>query len=392
MKNYWMKNFIGIIKVRLVGKEAERLINQLIRKKISLFQLQRINQEELTFHLLLKDLPILRNEVRQFSVKIYFLDRKGFPFLLKKIRKQMGLVIGIFMFLLIITILSNMVWHIEIVGAKPETEYKILNQLKKMGVAKWQFQFFIDNPETIQRKIIEANDEITWVGVQLNGTTYHIQVVEKEQPEKPKETGPQHLVASKEAVIVDMYIEKGQKLVSVNDFVRPGQLLVSGLMGDGEKKQFVSAKGVVLGKTWYKTTTEVKLNSEYSLLSGKEMSKHSIKFWNVSIPIWGFKKDNYQNKKIEKEVKNIKFFKWTLPISYVKTTIREVEKHKKTYQVEEALQMAKELAKKDILSYLPNDAKIVSENVLQEKIENGTLKLTIIYDVVENIAKEQPIQ
>ena len=68
-----------------------------------------------------------------------------------------------------------------------------------------------------------------WCGVE--GTTYHLQVVEKNEPEKPEYFSPQHLVAKKKAVIVDMFVEEGQAVVDLYDHVEEGQLLVSGLIG-----------------------------------------------------------------------------------------------------------------------------------------------------------------
>ena len=41
-------------------------------------------------------------------------------------------------------------------------------------------------------------EEITWVGVELKGTTYHLQVVEKNEPEQTEYLSPQNLVAKEE--------------------------------------------------------------------------------------------------------------------------------------------------------------------------------------------------
>ena len=150
-----------------------------------------------------------------------------------------------------------MIWRIEIKG-QSGNRYKLTNQLKKLGVKKGSFQFLIDDPESLQQKLTAMNDDITWIGVEIKGTTYHFRVVEKEKPEKVKKTPPQHLVAKKEAVIVDYFVEKGEPVISVHDFVKPGQLLVSGIIGSKDKPNIISAKGAVYGKTWY-DTVEVRL-------------------------------------------------------------------------------------------------------------------------------------
>ncbi|MEM5672622.1 sporulation protein YqfD [Bacillus cereus] len=37
--------------------------------------------------------------------------------------------------------LSNMVWKIEITGAKPETEYILMKELDKMGIKRGNYNF-----------------------------------------------------------------------------------------------------------------------------------------------------------------------------------------------------------------------------------------------------------
>ncbi|MDQ7864115.1 sporulation protein YqfD [Peribacillus frigoritolerans] len=45
-------------------------------------------------------------------------------------------------------------------------------------------QFFVDDVDTIQRKLSDRIGALTWVGVELKGTTYHFRVVEKRQPKE----------------------------------------------------------------------------------------------------------------------------------------------------------------------------------------------------------------
>lgn len=391
MKNLWFQQLSGLVKVEVTGKGAERLINQLVRDGIFLSRIERTGGEHLSFYMPAKAVPALRQARRQHRVKIRFTERSGLPFAWKRARNRWGLMAGTLLFILVLTVLSNTVWKVEIVGAKPGTEEKIVRQLKMMGIERGKLQFFLAEPEEVQRKLAEKIDEITWVGVQTDGTTFRVQVVEKERPKADPPLSPRHLVAGKEAIIVEMYVERGQKMVSVNDYVSPGQILVSGLIGNEKEKRAVAAEGTVLGKTWYKTAAEIKMKTEFSVLSGEKMTAHAIKFWDFSLPIWGFQKDRYQQKKVERTEKPFHFLFWKLPVSYIKTTVRETEVHEKTYSVEEARKAGLEMAKKDLLSRLPEGAEIESEKILHEKLENGTFKLTVLFDVIENIAIGRPI-
>ncbi len=66
-------------------------------------------------------------------------------------------------------------------------------------------------PEKIQKSLTNGIDNITWVGVELNGTALHMKVVEKNEPTKEKYVSPRHIVAKKKAVIKRMFVQKGRR-------------------------------------------------------------------------------------------------------------------------------------------------------------------------------------
>ncbi|MBY0122333.1 sporulation protein YqfD [Bacillus sp. S/N-304-OC-R1] len=392
MKNLWVEFFGGIVTVKTKGKGIERFINTLTRSGIHVWQVKRHGIEAVTFKMKLKDVKQLRTLVRNSDCRIEFLQRTGLPFVYKRMLKNIGFVIGAPLFLIVILILSNMVWGIEIKGADPATEYKIRKELDEIGVKRGKLQFFLDNVEAIQRKLTDNVKEITWVGVELKGTTYHFQVVEKTEPEKPEYLTPRNLVAKKKAVIVDMFVEEGQPKVSVNDHVKPGQLLVSGIIGeDGQKTKTVPAKGEIFGETWYKTDATVSLKSTFQVFNGNEKQKHFLRIGSLSLPIWGFGKVEFKESETEIYEKKIRFLKWELPISYIHQTTREREQVTRIYSNEEAFEAAKIMARNDIKNRLSENAKIKGEKVLHKSVENGKVTISIHFQIIENIAEAQPI-
>ncbi|WP_428909169.1 sporulation protein YqfD [Niallia sp. Krafla_26] len=391
MKNRWITFFTGIISVRITGKGLERYINTLIKNGLLIWSVRRNGIQSLTFKMKLNDLSKLRELSRGSGIKIEFIKKEGLPFLFKRLLMNSGFLVGAISFLVIITILSNMIWGIQIKGAEPATEYKINKELDKMGVKVGKLQFFVDNVESIQRQLTNNIEEITWVGVELQGTTYHLQVVEKNEPEKPNYLSPQHLVAKKKAVIVDMFVEEGQAVVDIYDRVEPGQLLVSGVIGKEGQNVQVPAKGEIWGETWYKTSVEIPIKTTFQVYNGNEKRKHSLKLGNVKIPLWGFGKIEYKEFETETNEKQIKFLNWTLPISLVSDTHREKESETRIYSNEEAIDVAKKMARLDIKNNLPEDAKIIGENILHQAVDNDKVTVSIHFQIVENIAGGQPI-
>lgn len=391
MKNHWVTFFEGTIHVKVEGKGVERFINQLTRSKLTIWNVKRQGTSAITFYIRLQDMNKLRHQVRSYDCRISFLSGQGAPFLWKRTLKNAGFFIGFFLFFVVITLLSNIVWGINIKGASPQIEHQIRKELNRIGVDVGKLQFFIDDEETIQRKLEDRIPNITWVGVKLSGTTYHFQVVEKNNPTPPDKFSPQDLVASKKAVIVDMFVENGQKVVNINQYVNKGQILVSGIIGNEHNSKMVAAIGKVLGKTWYKTDVQMPLQSDFQVYTGSEKRKYSLQIGNMQIPLWGFGKIKYKSYDNEEEGHKIKFLKWTLPIKYKETTVREKEKAKRDYSEKEAINAAKEIARSDLKSQIPSDAKIVDEYVLHQKVENGKVNLSIYFQVIENIAVAKPI-
>lgn len=391
MRNHWIYFYTGIVTVKVSGRGLERLLNDLTRNDILIWNVKKHGTETLTFRMSLKDISAFRTIVRHSGCKIDFINRTGLPFLLKRLLKNGGFLAGALLFSIIVFVLSNMVWGIEVKGADPATEYKIRKELDAIGVKIGRLQFFLDEPEAIQRAITNKIEEVTWVGVELQGTTYHLQVVEKNVPEEPEKLGPQNLVATKKAVIVDMFVEEGQPIVDINEHVKPGQLLVSGEIGKEGETKSVSAKGEVLGETWYKSDVELPLETTFQVFNGNEKIKHSILVGSFSIPIWGFGEHAYKQFETESEEKTFRLLKWELPISYIKDTYRESEKVTRTYSKEEAIEVAKEMARTDIKNGLPEDATIKGEKVLRQTTQNGKVYLSMHFQVIENIAKSYPI-
>jgi similar to stage IV sporulation protein len=391
MKNQWIEFISGKVTVKVSGRGIERFINVLIRNGLIVWNVKRHGTETITFTMRLQDALKIRRYARERECSITFLKRAGMPFLFKRLLKNSGFVGGAILFLLLIMFLSNVIWGIEIKGAKPATEYQIRKELDKMGVKIGKVQFFVDNVEGIQRKLTNNVGNLTWVGVELKGTTYHLQVVEKKEPEKPEQLAPQNLVAKKKAVIDSMYVETGQKMVDIHDHVEAGQLLVSGIIGKEGQTQQVAAFGEVWGETWYKSHVELPLTTKFFVFNGQEKQKFSLILGKLEIPIWGFGKPEFKEFELDKNMKKIHFLKWELPISIGNETLRAREETIRTYTEKEAENNALELAKDKIKSGLDEEAIIKDQKILHKEFKNGKVILDIHFKIIENIAVGQPI-
>jgi len=392
VKNQWTTFFRGFVEVKVNGQLVEVFINELVRRNIKVTEVRRIDENTIIFSIPLGDVSKMRVTLRKYPCKVTFLKRNGFPFLLQRLLLNGGFVVGFLLFLVCIFVLSNVVWGIEVSGAKPETEHKIRQELKKLGIEKGKLQFFIAESDDIQRILTNEIDVITWVGIDLRGTTYHLQVVEKKEPVIVKLPNRQNIVANKKAIVRKVFVEKGRAVVMVNDFVHRGQLLVTSNISNNEESQtLVPAKATILGEVWYKSDVKVPLETEFDVFSGKEETKHYFQINKFPIPIWGFRGHEFKEYETDVTEKPLFFLGWKLPFYYRTETARDKETVTRKYSKKQAIEKAQEVALEDLKNLIPKNSEIIGEKILHEGIENGKVVLSIHYQVLENIGNERPI-
>ncbi|MRX71308.1 sporulation protein YqfD [Bacillus lacus] len=391
MKNQWTNFFFGSVSVHVSGIGIERLLNDSLRNSISVWSVKRHGDDTVSFFIKLKDVHAFRRIIRGHECTCRFQQRKGFPFLLKKTGRNSGFAIGFAAFLCLIFLLSNMVWGIKIEGAVPETEHRIQKELKAMDIKPGKLQFLVKNPDEIQKQLTDRIGQITWVGVELRGTTYHLKVVEKNQPQQEKPLGPRNIVAKKKAVITRMFVEEGKPLVNIHDTVQKGQVLVSGLIGNEGAGKLIPAKAEIMGETWYKSTIFVPLSTTFQVFSGNDITMYYLSAAARDLKFWGYRQELPGQFELEEEVRPFRFLKWELPVSFKSRVYRERETVQRKYSNNEAALAGIQTGKAQILQKIGDGAEIIGEKVLHQSVENGKVKLVVLYQVNENIVQTTPI-
>lgn len=391
LKNSWTNTLSGFTRIKIIGKYTEMFINRCLREGIAIWHIRRISDETMICYVALEDVRRIRPIVREMKVKVYFIERKGMPFFVRKMVGRIGFAGGLLAFISLLFVLSNMVWNVTIDGASPKVEHQLSQVVNDLGIKKGKFHFLLPSVEEIQMRVTSEIEEATWIGVTLNGTTYQFNVVEQTLPEKQPPVSPRHLVSKKKAIIHEIFVEQGQGKVMPNDFVTEGDVLISGFIGKEGKMEIAPAKGKILGEIWYKSNVSIPLVSEFSALTGEKKSKYSFSIFNFPVPVWGFGKPEFHEYEINEYNNRLRFLKWEIPIQYNRKYFLEKETIIREYSEEEAKNVAISMAREELLKKLEDDAVIKGEKVLHETFENGKVILMIHYQVIEDIALSQPI-
>ncbi|SET63872.1 similar to stage IV sporulation protein [Salinibacillus kushneri] len=405
MKDKQGQFFKGYITIHVNGRKPELFLNRCMHENISIWDIRKLDENTFEFKVYVGSLSSLKQIRRQMGYKISFKEKYGFPFWLAHLKIRKPLIIGIFLALFFILVLSNMVWQVKIVGVSPEIEYKIRERLDEYGLKQGVFKFSFQSVDDIERNITNELQDVMWIGIEQKGTTYIVQGVEKSQANDDHENRPQNLVASKAGVILEMLVEKGDPQVTVYQKVKKGDILVSGLIREGvgnensesekaeeEKNKIgIHAEGEVFAETWYTTETTVPLSYEHQTLTGEKDEHYKLNIGNFTLPIWDFFPPDFADTHTERSEKPLHFLNLKLPFSVQKDTIFEKETTRGERSKEEAISEGIAQAKREIKRHTNHDAEIIDEEILHQSVGNGKVRLELLFTVRENIAKPQPI-
>ncbi|UTR09356.1 sporulation protein YqfD [Evansella sp. LMS18] len=391
MKNHWVHKLSGYVRIKISGPYPELFVNRCIDSDIQIWDIEHQGNQVLVCSVLLDEIPRLRKLARISDCKISFLDRKGLPFVMKRLWKRNGLLFGAAGALLLLYLLSNMVWEVEVEGATASLEHELRQTAAELGVKRGAFQFLLPAPEDLQSVLTDEIEDATWIGVTKRGTTYHFQIVQKEFAEREPEADAGNLVAVRKAVIHDIFVEEGKPLVEINQVVEKGDVLVSGLIGrEGEEKE-VAARGKVFGEIWYKAEVEVPLSRTLYTATGNKYRVHYLHAGDFNIPIWGWNSPEFENIKEESFKSSWSIFGFEIPVKYGYKDILETKEAEAEQAVDKAIDTAKEKGADAVLSKFSPEAVVKGEKVLHHLVENGKVKVIIHYRIVDEITVKQPI-
>ncbi|OUM87471.1 MAG: sporulation protein YqfD [Bacillus thermozeamaize] len=391
MVTWWWQWLLGYLVCKIKKGEREELINFLLQEGVEIWDLhEHPDTGTIVFCLSLADYRRILRKMKPLPFRIQILDKRGLPFYLLQAQKRKWFWAGSLLFVLLLYVFSQMIWQVEVIGNEIIPEEELLQVAGQLGLKRGVFRQRLPGNEQMQSELLSRFEQLSWAGVEIKGTKAVIRVVESKHPEERQLENPRHLVAAKSAVVKEIFVEKGKAMVTRNQRVKKGQILISGIMGYEAKPQIVSAKGTVKGLVWYETTVTIPLVQKQFRLTGETEKRTSLLIGNHAFTFFS-KKPAFDHYKLEEHVRHWTLGPWKIPVGLYERIYYEKVPHTKTYSQKEALELAKERARKEILHQLDEKAEIFMEKVLQQDLDSGTLKVKLYYEVLEEIAKEQPI-
>ena len=393
MRSQLITYFRGSVRVQVRGNNPEQILDRCTDKHILAWDVRRRGPHlEMTVHL--SDFFRLRPLLKETGCRIHVLERGGFPFFLQRMERRKFFAAGLVLFVLGLYLLSSLVWNIQVTGNERITKEEVLAAARKHGMYVMQWKFRLDDPSELSRRLMGELPDAAWIGVEVQGTRIRIEVVEAVRPEERELLNPRHLVASHDAVVTRILAERGKPMVQPNQAVKKGQILISGLIGNestGGNRATVAAKGEVRGLVLYEYRIEMPLHLNYKVYTGESFERSYLVIGNRGIQVTGYGNKPYPQHEVIGERSGLSWRQFRLPFGWLKETVMEVRIEKEKLEPDEAKQIAMQQARADVLLAAGTDAKIVSQNILHERTDNGKVYIKALFEVDQSITKELAI-
>lgn len=387
MKNSFFLNFKSSIKLNIKGKNINRFLNKIIKQNIEILDIKNISYKEIEIRVYKKDLEKI--EKIKTIYELEEVNSYGFIKIKQILNKNKILL---FFFLIgfgLLLLLTNIIFDVEVVHNKKEIQELLISELKKYDITSKKFVKSFEEIEKIKEEILKKyKDKLEWIEIERVGTKYIVRVEERKIPSTIENPQNRNIVAKKSAIIKNIEAENGVVVKNINDYVKPGDVIVSGSIYLNENlKSIIAANGTVYGEVWYKSSVEVPFVYNEINYTSNINNVLTLKFLNKRFEIFNFHK--YLNKEIEEK----KLLKHSfLPIELVYEKQREVEKTDRIYTIDEAINIAREKSVKAMESKLNDKEYIISTKDLKVDIKESKIELEMFFSVYEDITDYQVIE
>lgn len=392
MKIPTLSGLRGCVMIAVRGERVNHLINALAESGIPVWDIRPTSDHTADMKVLLRDFHALRPLLKRTGCRMHVSRRIGLPFRMVRLYNRKFFAVGMIAFFMILFLLSSLVWNINVTGNEKLATEDVLKVARQAGIKPFQWIFRLDEPDKLSRELSMKLPGTSWVGVERKGTTITIQIVEAAEPEKKPLVEPRHLVSRTDAVVSSIYAEQGRPLVEKNTRVKKGQVLISGILGDGDAhSQAVVAKGEVKGLVWHEYNLQVPLVQKRNVYTGERKNKSYLVLGNRAIQLWGYGKEPFAKSETITEHDPLTWRSIALPIGWMTEKVMEVQEAEETLQQQEAEKLGIQGAIRDILAKYGSDSQIISQKILHEKKENGKVYMKVLFEVEEKIAEELPL-
>ena len=359
-----------------VTNNITRFIEKCNKYNIELFNISYIEKNKIIVKVFKDDLDNIKLYNYYSDIEIY--KSLGLDNLKEKIYRLKYFILVFLLCLIGMYLISNVIFKVNVIHSNKKIRELLLDELDSYGIKKYSYKKSFNNLESIKNKILENNkDKLEWISITNVGMTYIIRVEERIIDNIIKKDDYCDIISDKESLITNIYSDSGDILISVNDIVKKGDVLISGkLMLNEETKGYTCASGKVMGRVWYNTSISIKRDYIKKEYTGKK--RFNLVVNNKVLRSNKFSK--YDKKYI---IKN-KFF----------AIYKEIEYKEKSYKYNEKDGIDKALLEVDnkFNTKLGSNGRVISKKITNKDINNNTINVDVFVITEELVSKQVKLE
>lgn len=386
MKDKILKIFSSSIKIKVTGRNINNFLKRLINNNINIEKVIPISHKEIDLIINYQDLDKVLKLKTIYSIKIvrYY----GKLRIIKRIKKDIFILSSLLISLLLIYTLSNVIFKVEVIHSNKNIIKLVTKELEDNGIKKYKFVKNYQEIEKIKNKILEENkDTLEWLEIIREGTKYTIRVEERIINNKPKDNKIYNIVASKNAVIKNIYAESGEKIRSINTYVKKGDIIISSdITLPNNEKISKTASGKVQGEVWYNINIEYPYQYHEIKYTGNKKKVLVLNLLNKRISFFDFHKYKTFNRNIKYIFNNN-----ITPISLIYEDEYETNIINEVYDYNTAKEKAITKVKDKILEKYPNIKDITNIKIINEEDKKNKISLNLFVTCLEDITEYQEV-
>lgn len=366
-----MNNFI-IIKVE---NFRDRFLRKLISSNIYFYDVKYIDKDKLIVKINLEDYKRVKR--LGFFSKIKVVKYEGYEGVKKHFKNNLYFYMIVIFCFILMDVITSFIINVEVIHENSRIRNLVTSELYDSGIKRFSLRKDFDQVEDIKNKILDNNkNTLEWLSITREGMTYTVRVEERIITSIDKEEGFRHIVSTKNALVTKVVSSKGDVLVRSGDYVKKGDILISGNINLYEEvKGNILATGDVYGNVWYTTEINFPFVYEEKVYTGEVRS-------NLTINSKVLFKNKYKDFD-KKDVKSISVF--GLKFSFYKE--HEYKLVSKRYNNKDAENIALEKIKEEFETRLNDKGVVISQKVLKKEENNSTMSMSVFVVTNEHISK-----
>ena len=372
-----MISFIrGYYTITVEGLGTESFLNYLIRNKIYVYNVNRIEKTKIEFNIDKKDFKRLKKIYRSNKFNIKVKKQTGIPFIARKIYTYRGMVVCAIISLIILMSTSQFVTDVYITAPEGIDKVALKKELYIQGVKPGVYKKSIDR-KIVRENIMSKFKQIAYVSINVKGTNIFVNITKKDESQNSEQNSNYcNIIAEKDGIIEKVVSRSGEAIVNEGDIVKKGDVLING------------AKTSALPEVWATTFYEAKKTSNYIDVKNQRTENkknvYTISFYDKKYKI--LRNIKYKDYEVENKTYQLKLGDYTFPIKIEVSTFYEVKKVKNEINVEKIKEELSSQVLKELEYKIPVSARIVDSKG-KYNVNKNMIEYVVTVTTKEDIAK-----